>query len=177
MLPCYWPKRVQHKEEEMVWTKEQQKAHRKILIEALRSGDYAQTRNHLKDDNGHCCMGVGCEISGLGEWQEQDTMYQCGYSTETDVMGCNHEVCEDNPLMPKIYKYVVHNNTIVGDNMDYSASMLPALVQEYYGFRSGNGAYSNGDRDDGNCLTSDNDDDIDFREIADTIAKEPFGLV
>lgn len=31
-------------------------------IAALRSGDYTQTRNALKNDEGYCCAGVLCEL-------------------------------------------------------------------------------------------------------------------
>ena len=32
-------------------------------IKPLRAGKYKQIKNRLKDHNGHCCMGVLCEIS------------------------------------------------------------------------------------------------------------------
>lgn len=31
-------------------------------IDALRSGEYKQSRNRLQDANGYCCMGVACEL-------------------------------------------------------------------------------------------------------------------
>lgn len=31
-------------------------------IEALRSGEYVQTKNALKNQNGFCCLGVLCDI-------------------------------------------------------------------------------------------------------------------
>jgi hypothetical protein len=31
-------------------------------IEALNSGDYSQTQDHLKDGDGYCCLGVLCDI-------------------------------------------------------------------------------------------------------------------
>ena len=34
-------------------------------VEALRSGDYKQTKEYLKKNNCHCCLGVLCEISAL----------------------------------------------------------------------------------------------------------------
>jgi hypothetical protein len=34
-------------------------------IEALRSGEYQQTFGALRDNDGHCCLGVLCEVSGL----------------------------------------------------------------------------------------------------------------
>lgn len=50
------------------WTKRQQKAHRKAWIKALRSGNYKQGRSHLHQGDNYCCLGVACELSGLGNW-------------------------------------------------------------------------------------------------------------
>jgi hypothetical protein len=33
-----------------------------LLVTALRSGDYKQTTGKLKTDEGHCCLGVLCEL-------------------------------------------------------------------------------------------------------------------
>lgn len=40
---------------------------KKLWVEALRSGEYEQGRDMLKDpaDNKFCCLGVLCELSGL----------------------------------------------------------------------------------------------------------------
>ena len=35
----------------------------KAWVEALRSGKYKQTRRRLHDNDGYCCLGVGCEIA------------------------------------------------------------------------------------------------------------------
>ena len=32
-------------------------------VAALRSGEYAQTKQHLQDKNGYCCLGVLCVMS------------------------------------------------------------------------------------------------------------------
>lgn len=41
-------------------------------IAALRSGKYQQTFSELKSaDGGFCCLGVLCDISGVGRWTEQ----------------------------------------------------------------------------------------------------------
>jgi hypothetical protein len=38
-------------------------------LEALRSGDYKQTKRALSDNQGgFCCLGVACDLSGLGKW-------------------------------------------------------------------------------------------------------------
>lgn len=45
---------------------------RKRLIAALRSGKYKQAVGRLrrtrKEGGGMCCQGIGCDISGRGEW-------------------------------------------------------------------------------------------------------------
>lgn len=44
-------------------------------VEALRSGEYKQTREVLHrageglKATGFCCLGVACDISGLGNWE------------------------------------------------------------------------------------------------------------
>ena len=44
------------------------------LIEALESGKYRQTKGSLRSAEGHCPIGVMCELSGLGTWEPwQDT--------------------------------------------------------------------------------------------------------
>lgn len=48
----------------------------KRWVEALRSGQYEQTRNDLRDENGYCCLGVACElyreVTGRGEWERDE---------------------------------------------------------------------------------------------------------
>lgn len=51
------------------WTPEEQKEHRRLWVEALRSGKYQQAKGHLQNRGGMCCLGVACDISGLGKWK------------------------------------------------------------------------------------------------------------
>lgn len=47
-------------------------------LEALRSGEYKQTKKHLRDENGFCCLGVLCDIHAKetgGEWLGGDDAY------------------------------------------------------------------------------------------------------
>ncbi len=37
-------------------------------VPALRSGQYRQTTGILREGNTFCCLGVACDISGLGRW-------------------------------------------------------------------------------------------------------------
>lgn len=55
----------------IIWTPEETAGHRKLWVEALRSGRFQQGRERLKTiNNEFCCLGVACEISGLGAWTE-----------------------------------------------------------------------------------------------------------
>ena len=44
----------------------------KAWIEALRSGKYKQTRDFLRRGDAYCCLGVYCDISGMGSWIMSD---------------------------------------------------------------------------------------------------------
>ena len=37
---------------------------------ALRSGDYTQTKDALRDARGFCCLGVACDIHNPSQWDE-----------------------------------------------------------------------------------------------------------
>ncbi len=41
-------------------------------LRALRSGDYSQCRKDLRDADSFCCLGVLCDVSGLGGWNGAD---------------------------------------------------------------------------------------------------------
>ena len=56
------------------------KARAKELIAALQSGKYTQTKGRLRDGDAFCCLGVACDISGIGKWNGNS------YSSEEDVL-------------------------------------------------------------------------------------------
>jgi hypothetical protein len=39
-------------------------------LAALRSGNYSQTKDALRDDRGFCCLGVACDIYNPAQWSE-----------------------------------------------------------------------------------------------------------
>jgi hypothetical protein len=50
---------------------EEQRQHLRELVAALRSGEYEQGLGALQPKRGsYCCLGVACEISGQGAWEE-----------------------------------------------------------------------------------------------------------
>lgn len=62
-------------------------------LTALRSGDYRQTKGKLRSfrndyfDDGYCCLGVLCDISGKGEWNGDyyKMMIEDGYSHSSEI--------------------------------------------------------------------------------------------
>lgn len=63
---------------EPTWTLEEQKAHRKQWVGALRSGKYEQGQGKLKDDEGHyCCLGVLADIAGC-IWEKSNHQWGSG---------------------------------------------------------------------------------------------------
>ena len=69
----------------------------KKWVAALRSGKWSQTRDQLRDiaeePCSYCCLGVACEISGLGEW--------CDYSDYVDEEGSS-----ELTLTPAVKKWL-----------------------------------------------------------------------
>ena len=55
----------------MMYTLEEQKQHRRELVKALRYGGYKQAQHSLRSGDSFCCLGVACDISGLGEWHHK----------------------------------------------------------------------------------------------------------
>jgi hypothetical protein len=56
-----------------------------LWVAALRSGEYEQGDGALKSvadshDVTYCCLGVACEISGVGEWTDSDGVSMDGLS-------------------------------------------------------------------------------------------------
>lgn len=65
-------------------------------VAALRSGKYQQASGTLNDEGRFCCLGVLCEISGLGAWGEHNgdglIPYETSKDKETDL--APHSVCD-----------------------------------------------------------------------------------
>lgn len=96
----------------MSWTLEEQAEHRRLWVEALRSGKYPQTREGLcriKDGKeSYCCLGVACEVAienGVSITKRPDsavpwTLYNdsCGWLPEEvkDWLGLTHRSAEMN---------------------------------------------------------------------------------
>ena len=56
-------------------------------VEALRSGKYEQNTGSLRnaDTGGFCCLGVACDISGIGEWETTPDDERVAYLVSPDA--------------------------------------------------------------------------------------------
>lgn len=43
-------------------------------IKALTDGSYKQTSGVLRDETGHCCLGVACDLIAPAQWKTPDTV-------------------------------------------------------------------------------------------------------
>lgn len=72
-------------------------------LEALRSGKYKQGQGCLAFNGKFCCLGVLCDISGVGKW-DNDGSYVCPDGSRSsqvppmEVVVCAELGCE-NPMM------------------------------------------------------------------------------
>jgi hypothetical protein len=130
---------------------------KKLWIEALRSGEYQQTRSVLHDDNGFCCLGVLCDVA-MKNW---DIMSEWRESTEEERDA--QDVLCDGPA----YAFLGQVN------------VLPEQVMEWAGLEKNNPDV-HGQCDDEDCACDEggewtvtlaelNDDGRSFSEIADMI--------
>ena len=60
---------------------------KKRWVEALRSGEYEQTRERLRGDDRHCCLGVLCDLVDPNRWEGE-------HWGETEVGDLPDEVME-----------------------------------------------------------------------------------
>ena len=68
----------------MRYNEKEQAANRKVWVEALRSGEYEQGTGQLRKDNAYCCLGVACDVSGLGEWHSRLQNHNYTYKIHED---------------------------------------------------------------------------------------------
>lgn len=71
------------------------------LIAALRSNEYDQATQALRSDDQFCCLGVACDISGLGTWKKaegavlKDRQYRYVVRDENGEIDSAHAVMPD----------------------------------------------------------------------------------
>jgi hypothetical protein len=56
----------------------------RLWVDALRSGEYRQASEALTNGEGYCCLGVACQISGLGKWEREANETEIHYAIGSD---------------------------------------------------------------------------------------------
>lgn len=123
-------------------------ANAKKWVEALRSGEYSQTKGqlHVTEDSedSYCCLGVACKLA-----------VEAGVPVKTE------EHTEDGVT---IHAY------------NGNGSLLPDEISAWLGLAECDGTYLK-DGDFASTLAEDNDEhDFTFEQIAEVIEREPEGL-
>lgn len=125
----------------------------KLLVDALRSGEFTQGQNMLRTaDDTYCCLGVACEVArrnGIGiEW-------------ELNPQGCEREDCQESH-----WKFNGSNEA------------LGETVADWYGFEHDGHLVNDpqiGHDEFGNIVTmirANDDNGWDFKRIADVVAEK-----
>jgi hypothetical protein len=84
-------------------------------VEALRSGNYEQTKRTLRDGRGFCCLGVLCDLIDSTKW-EKDEAY--GYFRYLNAKG----------LPPPDVEKAAGFNTISAPGSDYQFFQTPQVT-------------------------------------------------
>jgi hypothetical protein len=125
----------------------------KLLVDALRSGNFTQGKRRLRNSDGRmCCLGVACEVA-LGH--------------DANIVRWETDVRDD----PRIYYGPVDGDTSTG-----SYTVLPNRVAEWYGFETADPrlkTLSGGSR---NATEANDDLGWDFAEIADAFERTYLAL-
>ena len=136
------------------WSPDEQREHRELWTRTLRSQLYRQGKTKLRVGDTYCCLGVACDLFGLGKW----------------VVG------EDVPLV----NTVVHSSRYeyrIGDSCE--VTVLPEDVRLWLGLRNTDGGFGEGELsiDGFSSLAALNDQGYSFTKIADIIDREHGVLV
>jgi hypothetical protein len=135
-----------------------------LLVEQLRSGHWKQIQGFLHVDDGYCCLGVACALSGLGEWRQQD---------DPSIIFYGYRVRVSDPL------YSIAPETSTWGSIE-STIVLPWRVQKALEWATDAGDLEIERREedmrpeqrDRISLTELNDAGFTFSQIADVIAAE-----
>ena len=107
---------------------------KKKWVEALRSGKYKQGFSRLKYNNGedvrYCCLGVLCEISGRGSWNENNIYVT---PTAAEKLGLPLEVIQWAGLAgDDADPYIgVEHASVWNDSRGHSFEQIADLIEEH----------------------------------------------
>jgi hypothetical protein len=111
-------------------------------VEALRSGEYSQTKGRLRTDEGYCCLGVACDVfmkEEGGTWEAAEIsfndhmVYVFGSATEmlpssvAEWFGIHHApqfIVEDG---------AIEEATALNDELGWDFVQIAEAIERTYG--------------------------------------------
>ncbi len=100
----------------------------KKWIVALRSKKYQQCREQLKSEKGFCCLGVLCDISGTGHWQNNHFIYEPNgrhdvtfNALPSELLSAIQFTREDEVVLMKM-----------NDQFKYTFDEIASYIEEHY---------------------------------------------
>ncbi len=107
-------------------------------IEALRSGEYSQTQNQLKNHYGYCCLGVLCDLYSKanenGLWIEEENLFHFEtFEGEYEYSTLPTDVCkwagldDDNPVVEYGEEKVAISD--LNDKEQLSFNQIAAIIE------------------------------------------------
>ena len=134
-------------------TRDEMRKRREKWIAALRSGDFSQTSGTLKDEEGHCCLGVACEIS-LDDLPSPKGIKVYNKYIADSISGQEDSVAPDSV----VYYYGLNDCEGIAKALDPWARKDFSKIKDYKGRRFNN-------------LASANDNGMSFKAIATVLEK------
>jgi len=111
--------------------------------DALVSRKYKQIGNALRDeDNGRCCLGVSCDVSGLGEWR--GVKFKGRYAdvpprAVAKYFGFNEIAGGDVVKTVSTDLWVEHTHLAgLNDSGDYTFDKIAKIIRKYAEIKYGN---------------------------------------
>lgn len=106
-------------------------------VKALRSGDYVQTKGFLKDDTGYCCLGVLCEISGIGKFVDMNN--EIGYHYQISKHRSYLSILPSQVMrhagMKSDNAHIMSIKTslaALNDSRDYTFHQIADIIEKHY---------------------------------------------
>ena len=110
-------------------------------IKALRSGEYQQTQEQLRDHHGYCCLGVLCDLYGKanpnGSWKKENNLFHFEtFKNEYEYSTLPQSVSEwaglggvDNPVVEYGEEKVVAISDL-NDKEQLPFNQIAAIIEE-----------------------------------------------
>lgn len=110
------------------------------LCETLESGKYKKGKGHLKSGDYYCCLGVACDISGLGEWKTTPFNGDCyevsdvaiqNSGTLPEVVQEYYGFTDDHGIRTDIGSLVNLNDGVRPHYKEYTHPEIAGIIREW----------------------------------------------